>query len=264
MSIADVILFYSTHSQKCQPCINLIQSTNIPIKQIRLDTDQSRNSVINGNLFKIEYVPTLVLILTDGTVSIFEGVNKTMAKIESLLKQSQSSRHQEPPRQEPPRQRAPPRQPDYRASLPESSESHSLYPSQDQEMRHPSPHVLKKQKKRKGKKSKKSRKHYQPEEDYIELDEYPDQEEAYPSELQEYDEKEEYGETKLDFDIPVHQPQPPSRKAARLAAMQAAFGGSQYQPKKGSSDIMSMAKQMESDRVKTLGYSEKDLPDGGY
>lgn len=259
MSISDVILFYSIHSEKCRPCIDLIQRNNIPIKQIRLDTDATRDMVINGEMFKIEYVPTLVIIITDGSFSSFEGTNKVVMRIEELLKQFRQPPPQQYPQQPsqshyPHQMRPPPNAyPEYRASLPETGGG-PLYGNSSNPPR----------KKSRKQKSKKSKKHKRSDSRRKIVENYPEPE--YDNETQMYEDGDEYGETELEFveSEPIDESPSQQRKRKNLVKLQSAFGGAQFQQQKGSGDIMRIAEQMRAERTKTLGYDEKDLPGGGY
>ncbi|MDB4769427.1 hypothetical protein OAG24_00530 [bacterium] len=289
MSISDVILFYSGNSEKCKSCVDLIRRGGLPIRQVRLDSSTTRDIVQNGNLFKIEYVPTLAVIITDGTASLFEGSTKVMAKVNELIRSMQvenshpSQIQEQQPRQQPQPQ-IPPQQPQIPPQQPQipPQQQYIQPPSQIQE--HPPPQPYRQpsnppqniqyqtqlpelggeplygpeptKKHRKSKKHK-SRGHKKREKNYNQI-------ENIQPPVEEYFSEEEYGETNLEFvdNPPDHSVPNPNRR--EMQELQAKFGGSQYQPKKGAGggDIMNVAKQMEAARTQTLGYSEKDLPGG--
>lgn len=99
--IARAFVFVSSFSNKCKPILKLIYSKGLDIPVIHLDTRESRDRVKRG-VFPISSVPTLVLILDNGTVNIYSKLSKI---IDILSQDNQDNEIEEiPPPQETPRQ----------------------------------------------------------------------------------------------------------------------------------------------------------------
>lgn len=96
MSINEIVLFVSVASQNCMQVIEAVRRSNLPIKIVRLDTQEAREKALNGKLFQVKHVPTMVIRYDDGNIQQFIGVEKVSKIITSLVQQ------QNPPEPPPP------------------------------------------------------------------------------------------------------------------------------------------------------------------
>ncbi len=234
MDIQDVILFCSTASRACVPCIQFIQNYRVPVKIVRLDTVEARMAAINGKHFQIQNVPTLLVTHADGNLQLFAGQEKVIIWLQKAM---------DPPPSQVGGQDIPPDIPStplYESS--DEEESKGLYggrqKSKKLKSRKPSkPSKIlrfppKSSKKRRKSKKSKSVRFEEPEEDYEEVDiEF------------------------IEGDRPNRPPAPPTQ--GLIVGPQADHGN------KRMSNILEMAKQMQQDRTSTLGYDEKELPKNG-
>ncbi len=76
MSVSEILLFCSTTSPKCRPCLEFVQANpavNEFVQIIRLDTKETREAARTGRAFQILAVPTLVVFYPDGNYNTFGG-----------------------------------------------------------------------------------------------------------------------------------------------------------------------------------------------
>jgi len=86
--LKDIALFYSSESKPCQICLNAIHKHQFEIVTIPLDNSKIRNVVSKGGkYFKIEHVPTLLMVFDDNNVKLFVGLEKIMNVFESFINQ---------------------------------------------------------------------------------------------------------------------------------------------------------------------------------
>lgn len=84
MSITEVVLFISSVSKECIPCVAFIVKTKLPVSIIRLDTEEARKKAMTGPFFAITNVPTLLLSYADGNMQLFQGRDKIMPLLVKL------------------------------------------------------------------------------------------------------------------------------------------------------------------------------------
>jgi hypothetical protein len=102
--ILEIILFYSSFSQKCKPVLDIIRSYNLQenIFFVNVDSDKIRKNLKKTNYFSIRGVPSLIITYEDGKSDLFEGekVILWLKKYIELLENSNNSHSQgiQPPR----------------------------------------------------------------------------------------------------------------------------------------------------------------------
>lgn len=97
MSVQRLILFCSTTSRACVPCIKFAYQNKLPVEIVRLDTQEARERVRHGRYFQIQVVPTLVVIRTGGKLQLFAGQEKVMSWFHSIISASRSHSRPKPP-----------------------------------------------------------------------------------------------------------------------------------------------------------------------
>ena len=85
MSIEETILFVSTFSEKCRPCIETVKQHSLDIKIVRLDNSNIRQIVQKNKNISINVVPTLLVVYEGGNANIYQGVDKIMEWMSSLM-----------------------------------------------------------------------------------------------------------------------------------------------------------------------------------
>ena len=73
VNIVDIIFFYSKSSSSCLNIIKFIESYNIPVKGISVDSKDIRQKIKNHNNFQIKGVPTIIVVYSDGNGGLYEG-----------------------------------------------------------------------------------------------------------------------------------------------------------------------------------------------
>lgn len=101
MSIADIVLFVSTLSKECGPCISFVINNKIPINIVRLDTKTAREKVLNGKYFQITTVPSLLVTRDTGDIQIFTSKEKIISWIKNTLLQPPKPKVSVPMEEEP-------------------------------------------------------------------------------------------------------------------------------------------------------------------
>lgn len=84
MSVSEVVLFICSNSHACAPCVQAVQYLRLPIKIVRLDHKKMRDAVSKGKYFKVNDVPTLLVVYNDGNIQLFVGREKVMSWIDQL------------------------------------------------------------------------------------------------------------------------------------------------------------------------------------
>lgn len=97
VSVSKLILFISSKSNACLPCINFVRNvgTTLPINVVRLDRIEDREAASNGPYFQIVSVPSLVVFYADGNLQVFMGSNKILSWLNSLIR-AMRTRHEPP------------------------------------------------------------------------------------------------------------------------------------------------------------------------
>lgn len=237
-NIDQVILFCSSVSQACIPVVQMIQQYQLPVKLVRLDTVAYREAAKNGPHFQIKNVPTLVVTYRDGNLRQFVGQPKILEWLRMAIGPpgGQPGGQQMPPEE----QVAPPKRiKEMRISLSSSSEEEP-------------PKRKKKEKKTKSSRASSSIKDgglYGPNK----KDNKGKKKKKKEAELEFYSSDEDEGEVDIEF-VDDGRPSAPPTGGLMVGAHAV-----KPQRMKGTS-IAEMAKQMERDRIKTLGYDERNLP----
>lgn len=95
MSVSKFILFCTSNSIPSLQTIKYIQSQNLPAQYVRLDTKEARKLAENGKYFKIQYVPTLLVLYDDGNLQLFEGKPKILQFFHSYIQSKRMEQAQE-------------------------------------------------------------------------------------------------------------------------------------------------------------------------
>lgn len=88
MSIKDIILFCSTTSQASIPCLKFIQQHRLPVKVVRLDTQELRDRASRGKYFQVVTVPNLVVLYNDNNLQQFVGRDKIIRWFTNIIQQN--------------------------------------------------------------------------------------------------------------------------------------------------------------------------------
>jgi hypothetical protein len=93
MSIKDIILFCSTTSQASIPCLKFIQQHRLPVKVVRLDTQELRDRASRGKYFQVVTVPNLVVLYNDNNLQQFVGRDKIIRWFTNIIQQNNRPPH---------------------------------------------------------------------------------------------------------------------------------------------------------------------------
>lgn len=272
----EFVLFCSSESKKSIQCLTFIAShphVGKMLKIVRLDTDEDRSAAKNGNTFSITHVPTLVVTYPDGNLQLFQGLPKVGAWLQKL-----SQGPQQAPRRNP--HYVPPEEEEddddddiMETPLEEGRSSGGLYsgkrsdssgtslralardkhhkslrssspsPSPSPPSRKKSSKSSKKSSKSSGSKSKKSTRIESEDESESEIEFVPRSKSSKSSKGSSKSSKNKGAPKKHTFDKHT------------LAAL-----STQPRAKGSMKSIKDIARQMEEDRKRTLGYKEDELP----
>lgn len=83
--MAKIVIFVSTASKVCQETISYIIKNKIKADIVRLDTAESRKRAANGKYFQIKMVPTMLVSYEDQNMEIFIGNDKIMPVLSSFI-----------------------------------------------------------------------------------------------------------------------------------------------------------------------------------
>src|SRR5579862_4900204 len=86
MEISEVILFYSKFSKESVNCVQFIQQNRMPVILIGLDSPEARQKAMTGQNFQIKNVPTLVVSYVNKEVQLYVGSPKIMKWFQNILK----------------------------------------------------------------------------------------------------------------------------------------------------------------------------------
>jgi hypothetical protein len=227
MQIEEITLFISSTSRACVPCFKFSLSYKIPVKTVRLDTQETRDSARHGEFFQVTIVPTMVVFYVDGNMQLFVGAEKVLMWMQQYVRLRDSVSENRP----------------HPLSMEDSTSSEgigeTIVEEEEEDSPPPSPPQRKKPVKKKvvkkpAKKAPKKR---------ITVIEDSEEEEGT-------DEGSEGEEMELIEEIP-----PPRKKKAPTPKKK-----STLKSQSRMQGIIDQAKKMEADRQATLGYNEKDLP----
>lgn len=93
--ISEIILFTSQSSAPSRVCVNLVKEYDLPIKIVRLDTEEARKKAKYNKKISITKVPTLAVVFDDDDIKIYIGSEK-------ICKWIRNFREQEEKRTQPP------------------------------------------------------------------------------------------------------------------------------------------------------------------
>ena len=236
MSISEVLLFIATNSRACMGCMEFIDRHRLPVKIIRLDSEEARTIAAGGTFFQITVVPTMVVIYNDGNTQLFIGTPKIIQWLTMMISRQESPErgvtsytpaggNMYGPRPNPPRPNI------ERERVPEEyegrrEEQRSRIIVEDDEPSEEEERPVKKSKKVPPKKKITKKKKTPP----VQFDE-PDQEVEV-----------EY----IEDEPPAPVKTKPEKKGKK--------------PQSRMSNIYATAQQMEQERKNSLGYKEEDLP----
>lgn len=241
MSISQVVLFTSTTSQKSIPCRQFIHQYQLPIQEVRLDTEESRKTASEGQYVQITSVPSLMVTYTDGNMQLFVGTDKIMAWMRSAV-MSMQQRSSPPETNEPQTNIEDDRVNRTKETKPKKTTYVVEEEDEDDVVEEPTP--LSKPKKttklaksaskmKSGKTTKKKK--------------------TRTITKEENDLTNETDEVDIEFIDSSGRPPPPPTKGLMV-------GPGSVQSKSSMTNLMKKAQQMAKDREKTLGYREEDLP----
>lgn len=86
--ISEIILFTSQTSVSCRVCVNLVKEYDLPIKIVRLDTEEARRKAKYNKKISITKVPTLAVIFDDDDIKIYIGSEKICKWIRNFKQQT--------------------------------------------------------------------------------------------------------------------------------------------------------------------------------
>lgn len=240
MTIDRVILFVSSFSANCAPCVNFVQQHSMPVNIVKLDNAAVRQRVRNGRYFQITNVPTLLVTYTDGNLQLFQGKDKILEWFNNIVAARAPSpmTSATPPTKVAKKitQRAPPRE------IEEEEEE------DEEEDAPPPPRKAKAKTKRPPVKFKSTKKKVEEDED-VELI--------------------AIGEDEEGEDVTPRRPQPPppSKSVTRGGGKGLSISTTANNPlstnkgkSSGMASLVEQARKMEEDRKNSLGYDEKNLP----
>lgn len=73
MTVVDVVYYWSRFSPKCVHITKLLNSCNVPVRHICIDSPRTRAAVRSGKFFKLDGVPTITVKHDDGNLFIYKG-----------------------------------------------------------------------------------------------------------------------------------------------------------------------------------------------
>ena len=233
MPIHDVVLFVSSVSEVCKTTVQFIRQNQLPVRLVRLDTSADRETAARGKYFQIHTVPTLLVTHTDGNIQLFVGNEKAISWLQQA-KQSQAQHAQPPP-------------PQIQKSGDIEHKTRVIESSEDE-------YIPKKQKRRTtAKKSRRKKK----------AESYGKPKSLYGGKPKKKKPPVTFVESDTDTDdedgiVFIEGDEPPPPRPPQTDGL---LVGLRAKNKKGDTpSIYDMAKQMEKERVATLGYREEDLP----
>jgi hypothetical protein len=90
--MSDAILFVSSSSKACKPCMDFIAQTGFPVKIVRLDTTKARRQASQGSPhFQVVSVPTMIVTYDDGNLQMFVGGRKITDWIGTVIQSAKMS-----------------------------------------------------------------------------------------------------------------------------------------------------------------------------
>lgn len=95
--ISEIILFTSELSAQSRICVNLRNEYDLPIKVIRLDTEEARRKAKYNKKISITKVPTLAVIFDDDDIKIYIGAEKICKWIRNFREQEEKRTQPPPP-----------------------------------------------------------------------------------------------------------------------------------------------------------------------
>lgn len=99
--ISDVILFVSSASMNCRASLEMINTTKLPIRVVRLDSEASQKLAATGNhAFSIKVVPTLLVVYQDGNIQQFVSHEKCVGWMRNFYERLLQMNSQPPPQQQ--------------------------------------------------------------------------------------------------------------------------------------------------------------------
>ena len=258
MSIAEVLLFIATNSRSCSACMEFIERHGLPVKVVRLDSEEARNIAANGTYFQITAVPTMVVIYDDGNTQLFTGAPKITQWLTMLIKRQEPEKERGVtsytpaggnmygPRPNPPRPRYIPEPEDQQPQghQPQGHQPQGHY--QDHQRRPPTSYVVEEDEPEEEPPKPKPKKKTKPAPEPVKK--APKKKKKPPVQFEEEPEE-------VEVEYIEEPPKPSSRAGAKV--------NSNPKAKKNPSrmtGVIDKAKQMEQDRKNSLGYREEDLP----
>lgn len=222
-SISDVILFVSSTSSACVPCMQFVSQSGMPVRMVRLDTAETRNAVKMGGYFQIQSVPSLAVMYSGRDMQMFVGQEKIIGWLQQMAAKMNSPpigrQGQEPG-----------------TNLENTSTSISTPVDVD----------VQEEPRRRRKKSRKKKKKSRSKSTSL----YGKKKKKKPVEFEESSEEESSEEIEIEY-IQTDQEPPPT---------QGLMVGPHHTKKHGMGSVMEIAKQMEKERKSSLGYDESKLP----
>lgn len=72
-SVSSAVLFYSRHNMKSMKYKNIIESLNIDMYMVCVDSADVKDKLLNDNKYQIKFVPTVLTIYESGNFMIYTG-----------------------------------------------------------------------------------------------------------------------------------------------------------------------------------------------
>lgn len=230
MEISEVILFYSKFSRESVPCVKFIQANRMPVIIIGLDSPEARQKAMTGQTFQIKNVPTLVVSYTNGETQLYVGSPKIMGWFQKILNKDDggnkrekktSSRFDDDSEEE-------------NNSDEENSEEETVIEPPKKSKLKSSSLEKQSESKKHVKKSKKKRK-----DNKVEL-------------IMDYDENSGNNNGNNNVNNSSN-----NKKSQKLNTQISGLSTSRPSEKSSNSNVMNMARQMEMERDRTLGYKDE-------
>lgn len=217
MEISEVVLFYSKFSKESVSCVQFIQTNRIPVMIIGLDSPEARQKAMTGQTFQIKNVPTLVVSYANREVQLYVGSPKIMGWFQKIL--NNPNKHEKKSRSAPEEGNS-----EEENSEEENSEEETVIEPPKKSKSHSSKKISESKKHVKKPKKKRGNK--------VEL-------------IMDYDENSS-GNNSGNND----------KKSQKLNTQISGLSTSRTSEKLSNSNVMNMARQMEMEREKTLGYKD--------